>query len=245
MTLSLDAYQIDIANRIAATGGIFASGYGGNSTAVGSAILANGNVLDPGVTNFGIQMFANGLSTRTRGAELVLSFPTTLTGGDRIDWSATASYNTTTLTDINPTPTQLGNQALYGPGALSDITTASPKYKAILAATYTHGALSLTLRESFFGPSTEYEQGDDGNFYPSTVTAAALTDITVAYRFADRLTLSVGATNVFNTRPNSYNPALVANYVANLDAQAVLHSPGFAPFSINGAYYFVRANFAF
>jgi len=245
MTLTLDAYQIDITNRIAATGGIFASGYGGQSSAVAAAIVANGNVLAPGVTNFGIQMFANGLDTQTQGAEMVLSYPTTLSGGGRIDWSLTASYNSTKITNINPTPAQLGNQALYGPGAISDITTASPKYKAILSAQYTADRWTLTVRESLFGPSTEYEQGDDGNFYPSTVHAAAITDLTVAYRVADHLSVSVGATDLFDKRPNSYNPDLIANYRANLDAQSVLNSPGFAPYSINGGYYFGRVTFTF
>ena len=245
MTVTLDAYQIEIRDRIAASGAVFASGYGGTSPAVESAIIANGNVLDQTVNNFGIQIFANGLDTRTRGAEFVLSYPTNLAEYGHIDWSAAANYNSTRVTNIHPTPVQLGGQTLYGPGAISDVSTASPKYRIIATALYTIGPVSATLRESFYGSSTEMEQGDDGNFYSSTIKPAPVTDLNLDFRATARVTLSIGANNLLDRRPSSYNPALVANYRANLDPQSVLIPPGFSPFGINGGYYYGKITVTF
>ena len=245
LSVTLDAYQIAIRDRIAASGAVFASGYGGTSPAVESAILANGNVLDPTVTNFGIQIFANGLDTRTRGAELVMSYPANLGAYGHIEWSLAGNYNDTVITNIHPTPVQLGGQTLYGPGALSDISTASPKYRGILTAHYTLKRFAATLRESLYGPSSEQEQGDDGNFYKTTIKAAPVTDINLDYQVLPSVTLSLGANNLLDRRPSSYNPALVANYRANLDPQSVLIPPGFSPFGINGGYYYGKITVTF
>lgn len=248
LTATLDAYQITVRDRIAASGAVFASGFGGSSSAVAQAIQANGNVIN-GVTNFGIQIFANGIDTRTRGLEFVASYPTELGSAGRIDWSLTGNVNTTEILSVHAVSSQLtaalGGQALYGPGALSDIASASPKYRAVLTGRYSVGPVVVTVRESVFGASAEKEQGDDGNFYPTVVHAAPLTDLDFEYHVTQHVAVSVGANNLFDRRPNSYNPALIANYRANLDAQSVLNSPGFAPFSINGGYYYAKLRLQF
>lgn len=245
LSVTLDAYQISIKDRIAASGAVFASGFGGTSPAVEQAILANGNVLDPTVTNFGIQIFANGLDTRTRGAELVMSYPTDLGAFGRIQWSLAGNYNDTRITNIHPSPVELGGQTLYGPGALSDITTASPKYRGILTAHYITGPFSATLRESYYGPASEQEQGDDGQFYKTTIKAAPVMDLNLDYQVLPSVTLTLGANNLFDRRPSSYNPALVAVYRANLDPQSVLIPPGFSPLGINGGYYYGKVTLTF
>lgn len=245
LTFTLDAYQISIADRIAATGGLFASGYGGQSAAIAEAIVANGNVLAPGVQNFGIQTFANGIDTRTRGAEFVLTYPTILDDGGRIDWTASGSYNKTVLTDIHPNPAPIVGQALFGPGAISDLTTTTPLYRVILAAHYSLDRFSATVRESLYGPSHEQEQGDDGNFYTSSLGVAATTDLSIDYKVTSRATATIGATNAFDRRPSSFNPALLANYRANLDPQSVLYPASFSPYGINGGYYYAKLAITF
>ena len=85
LVATLDFYQISIRNRITPSGSVYGTGVGGSCDAVEQAIIANGNVLPPGaVTGTGIQIFANGLDTRTRGSELVLSYPMPLADGSRI-----------------------------------------------------------------------------------------------------------------------------------------------------------------
>ncbi len=77
---TLDVYQITVTNRIVGSGQIIGSA-GGTiySPIVNDAIIASGNPIDPSVVangTTGINIFANGIDTRTRGADLVFSFPT-------------------------------------------------------------------------------------------------------------------------------------------------------------------------
>lgn len=71
----------------------------------------------------GVAIFSNGIDTRTHGADLVFNFPT--------DY---ALFNETDFTKIPGTPAQLTGLSLYNATALSDLTSASPKYVVNLGA---------------------------------------------------------------------------------------------------------------
>ena len=80
----------------------------------------------------GVNVFANGIDTQTRGADLVFNFPVEYDFG-KIEWSIGATYNDTIITKYATTPASLagGNppiNELYDPAAYSDLTTATPKY---------------------------------------------------------------------------------------------------------------------
>jgi iron complex outermembrane receptor protein len=78
MSLTFDVYQVEVRNRIAATSTFYGTIDGELfSQAIVDAIIANGNVLDPEVTasgDTGINLFTNGVTTRTRGAELMFDY---------------------------------------------------------------------------------------------------------------------------------------------------------------------------
>ena len=78
------------------------------------------DVIDPGILgtcppgpsativcgSYGINVFANGIDTRTRGADLVFKFPFEYSFG-KINWSVAATYNDTTITKYAATPAAL------------------------------------------------------------------------------------------------------------------------------------------
>jgi iron complex outermembrane receptor protein len=174
MNATLDIYQITITNRIAGSGQIIGNSNGTPiSSVVNNAILASGNAIDPAVLatgSTGINVFANGIDTRTRGADLVFDFPVDY-GFAKVDWSIGATYNDTTITKYAGTPaalaavdpvTHIPTNQLYDPTAYSDLTSASPKYIVNLGALLTMGKLSVNLLEKIYGPSSEY-QNDDGD----------------------------------------------------------------------------------
>jgi iron complex outermembrane receptor protein len=89
--LTFDVFQVEVRNRIAATSTFYGTINGQlYSQAIVDAIIANGNVLDPEVTagDTGINLFTNGVTTETRGAERCL-----ITGGFAADinWSISAT----------------------------------------------------------------------------------------------------------------------------------------------------------
>ena len=251
---TLDVYRITITDRIVATGNLYGTLNGvaqPSSAAINAAIAANGNQLDPAVLatgSTGVTMFTNGIDTRTQGADLTFDVPEHYAFG-RIDWSVGANFNQTALTRVPATPARLGGQTLYDTTALSDLTTASPRYVINLGARWRIRKLSVDLTEQIYGPSSEWESDGGDNpanvpeYFKSTLATAALTNLSIGYRLTRRLAVRVGALNLFDRYPSRYNRTLLAHYDTFKygDTLGVFQYPMFSPFGINGGYYYVRA----
>jgi iron complex outermembrane receptor protein len=244
-TLTLDAYQIGIRDRIVGSGTLYGFYNGAvRSAAVNQAIVANGNVLEP-VPFSGINVFSNGIDTRTRGVDLVVNFVTHL-GGGRIDWSLTGNYSETKVTGIRATPAALAasGQSLFDPVAISTLETASPRYKVIVAGVYSQGPWTISARESLFGNATRFADPGDGNYYVDQTGVRLITDLDISYRLTEGLTFSLGANNLFDIRPDRVNAAGLA-VAAAAGSPAVEIYPNFSGFGVNGGYYYARLTFSF
>jgi iron complex outermembrane recepter protein len=181
---TLDAYQITITNRIVGSGELIGTNGGVTySDVVKNAIIASGAPIDPTVVATGetaIQLFANGIDTRTRGVDLVFDFPMDFDFG-KVTWSVGATYIDTTITRYAPTPALLAGTVtngiptneLYDPQAYSDLTSADPKYVINLGALLNIGKLTVNLVEKLYGPASEYENddGDNGGTAPGSYPA--------------------------------------------------------------------------
>ena len=244
VTVTLDAYQISIRDRIVGSGSLYGSGGSVNSPAVIAAIKANGNVLDPTVVQTGINIFSNAVNTRSRGLEFVATLASSYSFG-KVDWSAAANYNKVEVTRINQAPTQLQPQTLLDATAISDIETASPKVRVNLGALWKAGNWTVNLREAYYGKSSEMNSSDGSKYYETAIKGAFVTDLELSYRIGNAWTVSVGGNNLFNKYPDMVNAALLAEQRANLDNTAVNIYPAFSPFGINGAYYYARASVKF
>jgi iron complex outermembrane receptor protein len=244
---TLDAYQIDIHNRIVGSGNIYGSGNPGgpNSPAVVEAIRANGNVLDPTVTQTGVNVFINGADTRTRGVDFVVAHADDLGSLGRLSWSFSGSYGSTIVTGVLPPPVQIQPQAPLNETALSFLTTASPNYRIIFGAVWEKDKWTLNLRQLIYGHSSETIEGDDGRFYSVRINATPITNIAVSYAPTDKVRFTIGADNVFNTFPNKVNPELIRTYLIANDGAGAYTSPDFAPYGVNGGYYYGRVTIGF
>ena len=256
MSATLDVYQITVTNRIVGTGSIYGSVNGvptAAAPAVNAAIAANGNQLDPQVVatgSTGINLFANGIDTRTRGADLVFNFPVDYVFG-KVDWSIGATYNDTALTKLPAAPAQLGGAQLYDATAISDLTTATPKYIVNLGALWTYGKYTVNLLEKIYGPSSEYENDDGDNptnvpiYYKSRIGLSPITNLDVGYQALEHVKLSAGAVNLFNKFPNHLNATELAHFTAADDNAATFNYPGWSPYGIDGGFYYVKATVTF
>ena len=256
MSATLDVYQITVTNRIVGTGSIYGSVNGvatAAAPAVNAAIAANGNQLDPNVVatgSTGINLFANGIDTRTRGADLVFNFPVDYAFG-KVDWSIGATYNDTAITKLPTGPAQLAGAQLYDATAISDLTTATPKYIVNLGALWTYGKYSVNLLEKVYGPSSEYENDDGDNstntpiYYKSSIGVSPITNLDLAIQIQEHLKLSIGAVNLFNKFPNHLNGTELAHFTAYDDNQAVFNYSQWSPYGIDGGFYYAKAVFTF
>jgi iron complex outermembrane receptor protein len=271
---SLDVYQITVTNRIVGSGNLTGSITGPDpndpncvaklpscrqittiiSQAIVNAALASGASVDQ-VRNTGINLFANGMDTRTRGAEFTLTYPTDLPMG-HFDWSASAAYNQTTVTKPLGVPPVgalplVSGQALFDSTALSDVSTASPKFVLNLGTVWTYEKASVKVQEVIYGPSSEWENdffdtnGNNAVYYRDHIGTIPTTNLEAGYEIMKGLTLSAGAVNLFNRYPPKQNPNLLTAFRGADDNSAVQIYPGFSPFGINGGFYYARAAFSF
>jgi iron complex outermembrane receptor protein len=236
VTLSLDAYQVSVRNRIVATGTILGqSGTTVINPLVLQAIAAHGNILDPTVSFVGVSLFTNNVSTRTRGIEFSAQYTSHLSVG-QIDWSLTANYNRTTITK---------NAGTLNLQAQSNLTSAAPRYKIGFGALFTSGAFTLNLRETLYGPSTVYLTPDSSNFYRSHLAVAPITDLELGYKVTRNLQLALGANNLFDKKP-PINPLVPGSVSTNIAGSSVNGAPiSYGPYGINGGYYYGRVTVTF
>ncbi|HXR18424.1 MAG TPA: TonB-dependent receptor, partial [Steroidobacteraceae bacterium] len=256
MSTTLDVYQINVTNRIVGTGTINGTVNGVPTAAapvVDAAIAANGNQLDPVVVatgSTGVEVFANGIDTQTRGADLVFEFPVDYDLG-HVNYSLAATYTDTALTRNPPIPPQFAGQLFYDPRAISDLTTAFPKFVINLGANWTYQKLSVSVAEKLYGPSSEYDS-DQGNnptgvpvFFKSSIGTVPITNLNVGYQFTKLIRFDIGALNLFDRFPPRLNDAMISRDFAHSSSYAVQVNPIWSPFGINGGYYYAKATLTF
>ncbi len=242
LSVTLDAYQINIKDRIVGTGTIYGIGGDSNSPAVLTAIAAHGNILDPSVTYVGVSLFTNGMDTETTGVELTANYSSDFGDMGHVDWSLSGNYNSTKLTHQAKTPTPVLPQPLFDKTAVSNITTASPKEKISFGAYWTLEKWSVNFRETIYGKTSDLVSVNGGTYVPEEVGTAAITDLEVGYALTSKIKLAVGANNLFDKAA----PNRPQNASGPLDGSNVWNAPlGISPYGINGGYYYGRVTFSF
>ena len=268
LQLTVDAYQIRIRDRIINSNFLLGSTCDtpGDATTCSTvsqgvldAIRAHGNSIDSSNLSYtGIAVFSNGANTRTRGIEATLNYASDFGDVGRVDWSVGLNYNKTDVTALRALPATVANAAagqtqLQGPNSLSALTDSTPRVKAILAAFWKHGRWTANLRDTIYGSTSQIFSIDGtGNSYPGNpatvgkIGTTSITDLEIGYGLTRSLKFSVGANNLFDHAAPTM-PNVIRNGVATpADGHYVLNFPlPFAPWGINGGYYYARLGFSF
>jgi len=256
MSMTLDLYQITVNNRIVGTGEILGLLNGVPTPAapyVNAAIEANGNALDPAILatgTTGVYVFANGIDTRTQGADFTFEFPVAYSFG-HVNYTIGATYNDTVITKLPATPAQFAGQPFYDQTAISDLTTASPKYVVNLGINLTYGKASVNVLEKIYGPTSDYEN-DDGDgptgnvvYFKDSIGVTPITNLDAGYQLWDHFKLDIGAINLLNRYPNRRNSTILSREFNADDGTYVTQYPIFSPFGFDGGYYYVKGTFSF
>ncbi|EOR92843.1 TonB-dependent receptor [Arcticibacter svalbardensis MN12-7] len=204
LTYSVDAYQIDIKDRI-----VFSSQFT-RATAGVNEIL---DTVDPNRTINSVQFFTNAISTRTKGLDVVLTDRISLTSGNVLTLSAAANFNETKVRSIKGSDIIEGNASLKA--KLFDRTERSryessvPASKINLSAAYTMKKVDLSLRTVYFGKVTYLNPVDPtvaANNLPleldQTFNGKWVTDLSVSYKVIKQLALNVAVNNLFDIYPD-------------------------------------------
>lgn len=232
---SIDAYQIDVNNRIIIS----------EVLQVGPSIPILQTVFPASSGIREIAFFTNHIDTRTHGVDLVLSYKLNFTSSKKLSFNGAYTFNKTVINNEKAPPAALQNGALI-PVRLIDtlsaglIKTAQPRQKLIGSIDYTTNKLNLTLRISYFGKVTAWEKPIGLPHRSQTFGGRTLTDIVGSYKLTSKLQITIGANNLLNVYPDKVNP----NFASYTNGQ-VPYSRSGLQFGFNGRYTYTSIQFRF
>jgi iron complex outermembrane recepter protein len=229
LLITIDAYQIDIQDRIVVSGRF-------SSTIPQLADFFKGTDVTEA------QFFTNAIDTRTKGIDAIITYKNRFENNTNLTLNLAANFNETIIqggsTGVR-TPTQLNGlgETLMNREEKGRIEVNQPKSKIVLSANYQIKNLNLKLQGTRFGEISTIAPSDP--LQDQTFSAKWISDIALGYKFNKNITVNVGANNVFDVYPD-----LVADPRLTNDG-TVIYSRFATQFGFNGAYYFVNLNLNF
>ncbi len=235
ISLSVDAYQTEIKDRIGLVNRIGAEGEDEQFLFA----LA-------GVTSPFIEFFANLVDTRTRGIDAVLAaqyYGTNVA----YNFNSSLSYNETKVTDV---PEEADDQMFRE--EISRVESFVPLYQWRNNFSATIKGVTLTLNHTRYG-QTEFlhpNDADPANWVIDEITDEVLTrdqefgpkDIfssDLTFRLFSQLQFTLGVQNITNQYPDKWQ------HSDNTRSGVYTYSQKVRPFDLRGTYYYTKVNFRF
>ncbi len=227
--VTVDAYQIDVDNRIFQTSYFNASEVGNNY----DEVIGGGEA----------QFFVNGANVRSRGIELVGNYTQTLSRNKSFTYTLAAIFSKNSILSRKPLDLNVANlstEQVVGKYLSRDVIgqfeTGTPRTKLIGSVMYRQNKFDVMLRGSYFGKITalSVSADDKGNYYDQTFSAQTIVDLSVGYAVNRNVKFSIGGSNILDKYPQVLRP----------------ENRGFTLYSSyqqgsNGAYYYGRVLFTF
>jgi iron complex outermembrane receptor protein len=227
-SLTIDAYRIELDNRIVLSENL-------TSPAVRNFLTAQGFI---GIG--GGRFFINGVDTVTKGVDVVFNYPVVTDSAGRFDITATANFNETTVTKV-PATSQLSalNPApiLFDRGNLLTFEEGTPKDKYALSMNWSLGNWGLTARATRYGEVLSPQNAPTVSAPDFLMTPKTLVDLEGRFAFGDHMKFAVGADNVFDKYPDPLPPGLNSTGATSFS--------NLAPFGRSGRFVYGRVTFAF
>ncbi|RMF26668.1 MAG: TonB-dependent receptor [Bacteroidetes bacterium] len=207
-TATIDGYLISVDDRIVLTGTFDASNLGIN---VAEA-----------------QFFANGVDTKTKGVDIILSYRAEL-GKGALNVGLAGNINDMEIDAINNG--NLDAETFFGKREQAFLLASAPKSKFVLNLGYNVGDFGAQLAFTRYSDVTLVDFADNEDFYE----AKLVTDLSLSYQLSDNLNLAIGANNLTNEYPS-------------LQDDGETEAGGYwdaVQMGFSGAYYFARLGYKF
>jgi iron complex outermembrane receptor protein len=247
ISLTIDAYRIDINNRILLAGPFRRTAAG--TSIVDQALAAARISKDVQV----VQAFSNFVDTKTQGIDVIFSVSPQL-GKGTLDVTLAANFNETKIKKVKGTekipaaPDSVGNYFYFDRAEQSRVELANPKNKVSLSANYQYKKIGLMARATRFGKVSSWNADPrlDETYDPKIVT-----DASVSYSIIPQVRVTIGANNLFDVYPDKLKWFQVANgdktniYYGSTSDGRFQYSRNATQFGMNGGYYYISlsANF--
>jgi iron complex outermembrane receptor protein len=227
-SLTIDAYRIELDNRIVLSENL-------TSVAVRNFLTAQGFV---GIG--GGRFFINGVDTVTKGVDVVFNYPLVTDSAGRFDITATANFNETVVTKVPATP-QLSALSpapiLFDRGNRLTFERGTPKDKYSLSVAWSLGDFGLTARATRYGEVLSPQNAPTVSAPDFLMTPKTLVDLEARYAFGEHFKFAVGADNVLDEYPDELPPGLNTTGATSFS--------NLAPFGRSGRFIYGRVTFAF
>ncbi|MDV6330842.1 TonB-dependent receptor [Asticcacaulis sp. 201] len=217
-TLTLDAYQIELDDRIQLTGLLSSAG-------VKTILIANGFS-----GNQYVRYFANAIDTTTKGVDLVATYTLATARFGTLRTTLGYNHNETEIRHIADTPAALAGLGLtlFDRQTQGYITELQPKDKVILGADWTAGAYAVSIKETRYG---EFNLLGATSATDQKFGAKYITDLELSRKFGDGYRFAIGAYNLLDVYPDKNT---IANTIGSSPYAA------YSPFGGYGGYYYAR-----
>ncbi|MCF8167669.1 MAG: TonB-dependent receptor [Rhodoferax sp.] len=218
-SVSADFFAADIADRIMLTGTILET-----VSPQAKAILAQ----------YGVQSaryFTNAIATETKGLDLRLNYKHTFENRSKLKMVASYHRDQTTITDVYPLASILGNQtqtAVLNDSSRSLIETVQPADGIKLWTQVESGNWRSTLNLNRVG-SYYYVTGES---FGAKLTA----DLDLAWQMNKSVEIAIGGNNIFDLLPDKW-PAGTSLYSSG---NGIVQYPAVSPTGYNGAFFYLR-----
>lgn len=230
LSITFDGYYIHIKDRIERTGRLFGTGI--------SAILAANGLSDIEQAEY----FINAADTETKGFDVVADYTTGLGDFGKLGVTLAFNYSKTKVTDVVATPTQLfgangasllgAGSVFFGGDKIGELEVLQPHTKLVSTLNWSRGIFGISVTNTRYGKYTQRTAAGDDRYFGAKI----ITDASISAKVTEFATLSVGATNLFDVRPETNGPG-------NPQTGQGYYGP--SPFNPAGGYYYGRIALAF
>ncbi|MFO3703614.1 TonB-dependent receptor plug domain-containing protein [Xanthomonas codiaei] len=177
-----------------------------------------------------VQFFVNGATSRTRGVDWINSYQADLGSYGRLNLSASANYNKTSILELsNPN---------FGRASQGLLTDATPRTKYMAGADWSIGGFALNFNATRYGAIKRISDPADGS-QDQTYDARWLLNLAASQTW-NAFTFTVGADNLTNQYPTKAQ--LTTAYD---DRAGGLQYSSLSPFGFNGRYWYGRVTYRF
>jgi iron complex outermembrane receptor protein len=225
LNVTIDAYRIDIDNRIVLSENLTQANVRAYLAAQGFVGIGGG------------RFFINGVDTRTEGLDIVAQYVLPTQAAGKFDFTFTANFNST---DVLKVPQTVPLAALTPPPPLFDrinvltFEEGNPKNKFGLSSNWSLGRLGATLRFTRYGEFLTPGTTAALDFWND---ATLITDVEVRFNITDKLRFGVGADNVLDEYPDKLPP--------NLNTTGTTDFSNYSPFGRAGRFIYGRVSYDF
>jgi len=234
-TLTVDAYRIDVDNRIVLSENL-------TQVSVRNFLTSQGFI---GIG--GGRFFINGVDTETQGVDVVFTVPLETETAGRFEFTALGNYNETKVTRI-PTTAPVASIdptiRLFDRINVLTFEKGAPKDKLGASVNWTLDRFGATLRATRYGEVLTPGTVPTLDF---VLSPKVLLDLEARVTLWEGLDLAVGAENLTDEYPDAFPVALPANGAIARSLNSTGNTPfsNYSPFGRSGRFIYGRLSYSF